>query len=38
MRVLVVGGAGLIGRQVVARLREQGHEAVAASRSSGVKL
>lgn len=36
MKVLVIGGTGLIGRQVVARLREQGHEAVAASPSSGV--
>lgn len=36
MKVLVIGGTGLIGRQVVARLREQGHEAVAAWPSSGV--
>ena len=36
MKVLVVGGSGLIGSQVVAQLTEQGHEAVAASPSSGV--
>lgn len=36
MKVLVVGGSGLIGRQVVARLTELGHEAVSASPSSGV--
>jgi uncharacterized protein YbjT (DUF2867 family) len=36
MKVLVVGGSGLIGSQVVAQLTELGHEAVAASPSSGV--
>ncbi|GBG40191.1 SDR family oxidoreductase [Mycobacterium montefiorense] len=36
MKVLVVGGSGLIGSQVVAMLTEQGHEAVPASPSSGV--
>ncbi|WAC92377.1 SDR family oxidoreductase [Mycobacterium sp. Aquia_213] len=36
MRVLVVGGSGLIGSQVVAMLTEQGHEAVPASPRSGV--
>lgn len=36
MKVLVVGGSGLIGRQVVAQLTELGHEAVPASPSSGV--
>lgn len=36
MKVLVIGGTGLIGSQVVANLRELGHEAVAASPSSGV--
>ncbi|OCB18275.1 LysR family transcriptional regulator [Mycobacterium malmoense] len=36
MKVLVVGGSGLIGRQVVAQLTELGHEAVSASPSSGV--
>lgn len=36
MRILVIGGTGLIGSQVVANLTELGHEAVAASPSSGV--
>src|SRR5688572_28183694 len=36
MRIVVIGGTGLIGSKVVARLTEQGHEAVAASPNSGV--
>lgn len=36
MKVLVIGGSGLIGSQVVAMLTEQGHEAVPASPSTGV--
>lgn len=36
MKVLVIGGSGLIGSQVVANLTELGHEAVAASPRSGV--
>lgn len=36
MKVLVVGGSGLIGSQVVAQLTELGHQAVSASPSSGV--
>ena len=36
-KVVVIGGTGLIGSKVVARLAEQGHEAVAASPNSGVK-
>lgn len=36
MKIVVIGGSGLIGRQLVGRLREQGHEVVAASPSSGV--
>jgi uncharacterized protein YbjT (DUF2867 family) len=36
MRVVVVGGTGLIGSNVVARLGEDGHEAVAAAPSTGV--
>jgi uncharacterized protein YbjT (DUF2867 family) len=34
--MVVIGGSGLIGSKVVPKLREQGHEAVAASPSSGV--
>ncbi|SNT64057.1 Uncharacterized conserved protein YbjT, contains NAD(P)-binding and DUF2867 domains [Asanoa hainanensis] len=36
MKIVVIGGTGLIGSQVVARLEQAGHEAVAASPSSGV--
>ena len=36
MKVVVIGGSGLIGSTVVARLGEHGHEAVAASLQSGV--
>jgi uncharacterized protein YbjT (DUF2867 family) len=36
MKIVVIGGSGLIGKKLVAILREQGHEAVPASPSSGV--
>jgi uncharacterized protein YbjT (DUF2867 family) len=36
MKIVVIGGTGLIGSQVVKKLREQDHEAVAASPESGV--
>src|SRR6185436_21011147 len=36
MKVVIIGGTGLIGSKVVTRLREQGHEAVPASPDSGV--
>ncbi len=36
MKIVVIGGSGLIGSKVVSKLREQGHEAVAASPKSGV--
>jgi uncharacterized protein YbjT (DUF2867 family) len=36
MIVVVIGGSGLIGKKVVRDLRQHGHEAVAASPSSGV--
>src|SRR3954464_7801677 len=36
MRVIVIGGSGLIGKKLVPLLRQRGHEAVAASPSSGV--
>lgn len=36
MKIVVIGGSGLIGKKLVARLQGQGHEAVAASPSTGV--
>ncbi|QIG38792.1 SDR family oxidoreductase [Microbacterium sp. 4R-513] len=35
-KIVVIGGTGLIGSKVVAKLTEQGHEAVAASPNTGV--
>jgi uncharacterized protein YbjT (DUF2867 family) len=36
MKIVVIGGSGLIGKKLVKNLRQQGHEVVAASPSSGV--
>ncbi|WP_400995010.1 SDR family oxidoreductase [Agromyces sp. GXQ0307] len=36
MKIVVIGGTGLIGSRVVSALAEHGHEAVAASPNSGV--
>ena len=36
MKVVVIGGTGLIGSKVVARLSKHGHEAVAAAPNTGV--
>ena len=36
MKIVVIGGSGLIGTKLVNKLRERGHEVVAASPSSGV--
>src|SRR5262247_956009 len=36
MKIVVIGGSGLLGKKLVTRLHECGHEAVAASPSSGV--
>src|SRR5882757_4614037 len=36
MKIAVIGGTGLIGSKLVKKLRENGHEAVAASPNSGV--
>jgi uncharacterized protein YbjT (DUF2867 family) len=36
MKIVVIGGTGLIGKKVVTNLRQRGHEVVAASPSSGV--
>ena len=36
MKIVVIGGSGLIGTKVVKKLTEQGHEALAASPNTGV--
>lgn len=36
MKIVVIGGSGLIGSKLVNKLREHGHEAVSASPNSGV--
>src|SRR6201997_3205349 len=36
MKIVVIGGTGLIGSKLVRKLREHGHEAVAASPDTGV--
>ena len=38
MNIVVMGGRGLVGRNIVERLRRQGHAVSAASRASGVDL
>lgn len=38
MKIVVIGGSGLIGTKLVNRLRQIGHEAVAASPNSGVNV
>jgi uncharacterized protein YbjT (DUF2867 family) len=36
MKIVVIGGTGLIGSKLVSKLQKQGHEAVSASPNSGV--
>src|SRR5262249_1885744 len=36
MKIVVIGGSGLIGKQLVPKLRAKGHEVLAASPSTGV--
>ena len=36
MKLVIIGGTGLIGSKLVTKLRKQGHEAVAASPDTGV--
>ena len=36
MKIVVIGGSGLVGSKLVTKLREHGHEALAASPNSGV--
>src|SRR5437899_8625834 len=36
MKIVVIGGSGLIGKKLVTKLRERGHQVMAASPSTGV--
>ena len=36
MKIVVIGGSGLIGSKLVRKLREHGHQVVAASPDTGV--
>jgi uncharacterized protein YbjT (DUF2867 family) len=36
MKIVVIGGSGLIGSRLVNKLREQGHEVLAVSPKTGV--
>ena len=36
MKIVIIGGTGLIGKKLVNNLRQRGHEVVPASPSSGV--
>jgi len=38
MKILVAGGTGMIGARLVVRLRRQGHDVIAAARSTGVDI
>jgi uncharacterized protein YbjT (DUF2867 family) len=38
MKIVVIGGTGLIGSKVVSRLRDQGHEAIVAAPSTGIDI
>ena len=38
MKIVVIGGTGLIGSKAVAILRQGGHEVLAASPNSGVNI
>ena len=38
MKIVVIGGTGRIGSKVVARLRDRGHEVIAAAPATGVDI
>jgi len=37
VKIVIIGGSGLIGKKLVNNLHQHGHQVVAASPSSGVK-
>ena len=36
MKIVIIGGTGLIGTKLASRLREKGHDVLQASHSTGV--
>jgi uncharacterized protein YbjT (DUF2867 family) len=38
LKIVVIGGTGLIGKKLVTKLRQKGHEVVAASLSTGINI
>ena len=36
MKIVIIGGTGLIGTKLASKLRQKGHEVIAASPSTGV--
>ena len=38
MNIVVIGGTGLVGRNIVHKLRDEGHDVIPASRSTGVDI
>ncbi len=38
MKIVVIGGTGLIGSKLVSKLQKQGHEAVSEAVTSGPRL
>jgi uncharacterized protein YbjT (DUF2867 family) len=36
MKIVLIGGTGLIGSKVVEKLKQEGHEAIAAAPNTGV--
>ena len=36
MKIVIIGGTGLIGKKLASKLRQKGHDVIAASPSTGV--